>query len=178
MRLIESRVPVSHYSEPPWKLKQLIRNATSFILLNSPFSYCDMSQCLPSKRPRTRVFFLVWCQIALTLLVWGRTEGNDRNSFTGKQTNLMASHSLEVSDGVADGVHSHVAHVQSPRRVRKHGEDIKLLLLWTLRKQNMGWKNVRKTLFEFWEIPIMVNPSSVGCLCTICCINLTKSWQA
>ena len=41
----------------------------------------------------------------------------------------MSPHSLEVSDGVADGVNAHVAHMQSSRRVREHGEDIKLLLL-------------------------------------------------
>lgn len=39
----------------------------------------------------------------------------------------MTSHSLEVTYGVTDGVHSHMAHVQSTRWVWKHGEDIKLL---------------------------------------------------
>lgn len=46
----------------------------------------------------------------------------------------MASHSLEVADSVTDGVHSHMAHVQSPRWVWKHGEDIKLLPVGTLGK--------------------------------------------
>lgn len=47
----------------------------------------------------------------------------------------MASHSLEVADCVADGIHSHVTHVQSARWVRKHGEDVKLLPVGTLGKQ-------------------------------------------
>lgn len=56
----------------------------------------------------------------------------------------MASHSLEVTDGVADGIHSHVAHVQSPRRVWEHGEDIKLLPVGTLRKTvKMMYRAVR-----------------------------------
>lgn len=48
----------------------------------------------------------------------------------------MASHSLEVADSVTDGIHSHVAHVQSPRWVWKHGEDIKLLPVGTLQKHS------------------------------------------
>ena len=39
----------------------------------------------------------------------------------------MASHPLKVAEDVADGVHAHVSHVQPPRRVREHGEDIELL---------------------------------------------------
>lgn len=59
----------------------------------------------------------------------------------------MASHSLEVANSVTDGVHSHVAHVQSPRRVWKHGEDIKLLLVvGTLGKTTVSlmYRAVRK----------------------------------
>lgn len=44
----------------------------------------------------------------------------------------MTSHALEVGDGVTDGVDPHMAHVQTPRWVGKHGEDIKLLFLGTL----------------------------------------------
>ncbi len=44
----------------------------------------------------------------------------------------MASHPLEMSDCVTDGVHSHVTHVQASRWVRKHGEDIKLRPAGTL----------------------------------------------
>lgn len=47
----------------------------------------------------------------------------------------MTSHPLEVPDGVTDGVHSNMAHVEPARRVRKHGEDIKLLLLGILKKK-------------------------------------------
>lgn len=47
----------------------------------------------------------------------------------------MASHSLEMTDGVTDGVHSHVAHVQTSGWVWKHGQDIKLLF-GSLRKKN------------------------------------------
>ena len=47
----------------------------------------------------------------------------------------MAPHPLEVAEGVADGVHAHVAHVQPSRRVGEHGEDIKLLP--ALSKANM-----------------------------------------
>lgn len=39
----------------------------------------------------------------------------------------MASHPLEVADGVANGVNPHVAHVQPTRWVREHGEDVELL---------------------------------------------------
>lgn len=44
----------------------------------------------------------------------------------------MTFHALEVSDGVTDGVDPHMAHVQTSRWVRKHGEDVKLLLLGAL----------------------------------------------
>lgn len=44
----------------------------------------------------------------------------------------MASHSLEVTYRVTDGIHSNMAHVQAPRWVRKHGEDIKLFLFRNL----------------------------------------------
>lgn len=47
----------------------------------------------------------------------------------------MSSHPLEVSDGVADGIHSHVAHVQAPRWVRKHREDVELLPFGILAEQ-------------------------------------------
>ena len=47
----------------------------------------------------------------------------------------MASHSLEVADSVTDGINSHVAHVQSPRWVWEHGQDIKLLPVGILGKQ-------------------------------------------
>lgn len=47
----------------------------------------------------------------------------------------MSSHSLEVSDGVADGIHSHVAHVQAARWVWKHREDVKLLPFGVLVEQ-------------------------------------------
>lgn len=50
-------------------------------------------------------------------------------------TNPVAPHPLEVSYGVTDGVHSNVPHVKAARRVRKHGEDIKLLLVGILRQQ-------------------------------------------
>lgn len=48
----------------------------------------------------------------------------------------MASHSLEVTNGVTDGVHSHMTHVQAPRWVRKHREDIKLLPVGILGEKN------------------------------------------
>lgn len=44
----------------------------------------------------------------------------------------MAPHPLEVAYGVTDGVHPHVAHVQAPRWVWEHGEDVKLLPVGTL----------------------------------------------
>lgn len=44
----------------------------------------------------------------------------------------MPSHFLEMTNGVTDGIHSHMAHMQPPRWVWKHGEDIKLLLVGTL----------------------------------------------
>lgn len=47
----------------------------------------------------------------------------------------MASHPLEVSHRVTDGVNSNVAHVKAAGRVRKHGEDIKLLPVGILRQQ-------------------------------------------
>lgn len=53
----------------------------------------------------------------------------------------MASHSLEVAYSVTDGIHSHMAHVQAPRWVGKHGEDIKLLPvgnLWLKKKKKRG----------------------------------------
>lgn len=51
---------------------------------------------------------------------------------------LMTSHPLEVGDGVTDGVDPDMAHVQTSRRVGKHGQDIKLLRLGGLNnRRNM-----------------------------------------
>lgn len=47
----------------------------------------------------------------------------------------MASHPLEVSYGVTDGVDSNVPHVKAARRVWKHGQDIKLLPIGILGQQ-------------------------------------------
>lgn len=47
----------------------------------------------------------------------------------------MASHPLEVSHRVTDGVNSNMPHVKAAGRVRKHGEDIKLLPVGILRRQ-------------------------------------------
>lgn len=58
----------------------------------------------------------------------------------------MASHPLEVAYGVTDGIHSHVAHVQAPGRVWKHGEDVKLLPVGTL-----GDKKERKRMHKAVE---------------------------
>lgn len=69
----------------------------------------------------------------------------------------MASHPLEVTYGVTDGIHSHVAHVQAPRRVREHGEDVKLFLLRNLelikkkkkkKNRNRGMSNGLKADFQ------------------------------
>lgn len=64
----------------------------------------------------------------------------------------MASHPLEVTDGVTDGIHSHVAHVQSPRWVWKHGQDIKLLPAGTLRKTTDGQNNVQSFEMTSWDL--------------------------
>lgn len=68
--------------------------------------------------------------VRLLLEICQRTEAE-------KQTNLMASHSLEVTYRVTDGIHSHMAHVQAPRWVWKHREDIKLFLLRTLEQKKL-----------------------------------------
>lgn len=63
----------------------------------------------------------------------------------------MASHSLEVTYRVTDGIHSHMAHVQAPRWVRKHGKDIKLFLLRTLelkKKKKGSMSNGIKAYFH------------------------------
>lgn len=39
---------------------------------------------------------------------------------------LHPSHLLEPCNGVADGVHTHVAHVQLAGRIREHGQYVKL----------------------------------------------------
>jgi hypothetical protein len=39
---------------------------------------------------------------------------------------LHPSHPLEPGNGVADGVDTHVAHVQLARRIGEHGKHIKL----------------------------------------------------
>lgn len=44
----------------------------------------------------------------------------------------MASHSLEVTYCVTDGIYAYMAHMQASRWVWKHGEDIKLFPLGTL----------------------------------------------
>lgn len=57
----------------------------------------------------------------------------------------MTSHSLEVADSITDGINSYVAHVQPPRRVRKHGEDIKLCLIGPLEKDGQNYAQSYKT---------------------------------
>ena len=64
---------------------------------------------------------------------------------------LHPSHPLEPCDGVADGVHAHVAHVQLAGRVGEHGEHVKLGL------RPLG-KNDRKRqgaylLSIYWDPP-------------------------
>lgn len=48
---------------------------------------------------------------------------------------LHPSHPLEPGDGVTDGVHTHVAHVQLARWVGEHGEHIKLGLRFLGKKE-------------------------------------------
>lgn len=45
----------------------------------------------------------------------------------------MASHPLEVAYSVTNGINPHMPHVQAARWVGKHGEDIELLPVGTLR---------------------------------------------
>lgn len=75
-----------------------------------------------------------------------RNKHDDKNILTKKQMYLIASHSLEVTNDVTDGVHSHVTHVQPSRWVREHGEDIKLLPVRILgtRKQAILRNNQEK----------------------------------
>lgn len=66
----------------------------------------------------------------------------------------MASHPLEVAYGVTDGIDAHVAHVQAPWWIWKHGEDVKLLPVGTLRlKKNAqsSEKKAMKTLSFLWN---------------------------
>lgn len=86
-----------------------------------------------------------------------------QREFTGKswkdiqseQTYLMASHPLEVAYGVTDGIHSHVAHVQAPGGVWKHGEDVKLLPAGTLREEKgVGGKKRSSKLDQAYETTI------------------------
>ena len=48
---------------------------------------------------------------------------------------LHPSHLLEACNGVADGIHAHVAHVQLARGIREHGKHVKLGL-WFLGKDD------------------------------------------
>lgn len=73
----------------------------------------------------------------------------------------MPSHFLEMTNGVTDGIHSHMAHMQSPWWVRKHREDIKLLLVGTLEEK----KEEEEAVIESWDmrqmtIKLTFNPES------------------
>lgn len=66
------------------------------------------------------------------LLSW---VGQESATPAGTWPYLHPSHLLEACNGVADGVHTHVAHVQLARGIREHGKHVKLGL-WFLGKDD------------------------------------------